>query len=437
MATSARAVSGSGLSISGIALLTLAVVGLSIVGARVERKFSLRQQLSLSEQERWLLVASGSLDGLFDFDLVTGQVFYSERWKAMLGYGPEELEPNQETWRSFLHVEDRQAAEDTLEQYLRSGQGALEMEYRVRHRNGDTLWIKARWQAIWDELKNPVRLVGCHSDITARKRSEERLAVSEARYRGLFEANPQPGWIYSPQTLQIEDANQAAMDYYGWTRDQFLGLNVNSIGMPGAEPPAEAGEETAVRERPKIPWRLRRKNKSGIWVELSNYEIQGADAPAHLMIANDVTSHVVNQTKIERAKGQLETQLERTTEDLEMVEAQWRSLAEASNQLVWSALSDGTCDYVNGRWAEYCGVAIEELLGRGWLETLHPADRAAVEEAREEAMQTGDIYKLAYRVRSQSGSYVRFDGQILPVRAAADKPITRWIGISSRLEEGG
>ncbi len=404
-----------------------------MIGSRVDRKFSLQRQMLLSEQERWLLVAGASLDGLFDFDLATGHVFYSPRWKAMLGYGPDELEPNHETWRRFIHPDERQAVEDKLEQYLRAGQGALEMEYRVCHRNGDTLWILARCQAVWDHLQKPVRLVGCHSDITARKRGEERLRVSEARYRGLFEANPLPSWIYSPQTLQIQDVNQAAMDYYGWSRDQFLGLSVNSISMPGAEPGTAAGVQNALFSREKTPWRLRRKNKSGIWVELSSYEIQGADSPAHLMIANDVTTHVVKETKSARDKDQLEMALERKEEDLQIVGAQWRGLAEASSQLVWSALPDGNCDYVNNRWELYSGLPVSGLLGSGWLETLHPADRPAVEQARLRALQTEEVYKVEYRIRSKAGSYSGFAAQIVPVRAAADKPVTRWVGISTEL----
>jgi PAS domain S-box-containing protein len=430
LAASAHSVSGSSLNIAGIALLTVAILVLSVMSSRVEQKFTLQRQLLLSEQERWQLVGSASLDGLFDFDLVSGYVFYSPRWKAMLGYGPDELDPSHDTWRRFLHPEDRQAAEDKLEQYLRSGQGAFEMEYRVCHRNGDVLWILARGQAVWDEHKKPVRIVGCHTDITSRKRSEDRLKLSESRYRGLFEANPLPSWIYSPQTLQIQDVNQAAMDYYGWSREQFLGLSVNSIGMPGSENEA-AGAGEGLNGLQKTPWRLRRKNKAGIWVELSNYEIQGADAPAHLMIANDVTTHVVNQTKIERAKDRLETELEQKSEDLQEVEAQWQSLAEASSQLVWSALPDGRCDYVNHKWENYSGVPASQLFGTGWLETLHPADRAAVEEARLKALQSGEVYKLQYRIRSKGGSYSKFSAKIIPVRVAADKPITRWVGMST------
>jgi PAS domain S-box-containing protein len=431
LASGRNSVSGSGLSITGIAFLTVAVLALSLVGSRVDRKFSLQRQLLLSEQERWLLVVSTTLDGLFDFDLVSGQVFYSPRWKAILGYGPDELESTHETWRRFIHPDDRQAVEDRLEQYLRKGEGAFEMEYRVCHRDGTTRWILARSQAVWDDLNKPVRLVGYHSDITARKRSEEKILASEARYRGLFEANPLPSWIYSPQDLMILDANRAAMEYYGWSRDQFLGLSVNAIGMPGAKPAAEVDE--SLPRSPQNPWRLPRKNKPGIWVELSNHEIEGTDSPTRLMIANDVTSHVVNKTRIERAKGQLETLVAQKTAELQIVEAQWHSLAEASSQFIWSIRPDGFCEYINNQWSEYCGVPTSELLGLGWLNTVHPSDRARVESCRLNAIETGELYRLEYSVRSKEGSYHSFKAEVSPVCADADKPITRWLGKSSEV----
>ena len=434
LAAGAHSVSGSGLSITGIALLTVAVLGLSLLGARVDRKFSTQRLMLLSEQERWLLVVSASLDGLFDFDLVTGHVFYSPRWKAILGYGPDELEPTHETWRRFIHPDDRQNVENKLEQYLRSGKGAFEMEYRVSHRDGATRWIMARYQAVWNDLDQPVRLVGCHSDITARKTSEERLLASEARYRGLFEANPLPSWIYSPQTLQIQDANQAAMDYYGWSRDQFLGLSVNAMGMPGAEPSANGDSNGSSSSPQQTPWRLRRKNKSGIWVELSSHEIEGGDSPARLMIANDVTSHVVKETKIERAKGQLETMVAQKTAELEIVEAQWHSLTEVLPEFIWSTRPDGYCDYTNYQWSRYSGVPKAKLLGSGWIDTLHPDDRARVEEHRINAIENSEPYSVEFRVRSKDGEYRWLRAQVIPVRAAADKPISRWLGTSADIE---
>ena len=153
-----NSVGAPGLSITGIALLTLAVLGLSLIGSQVDRTFTEQRQLLLSEQERWLLVVSTSMDGLFDFDLVSGKVFYSPRWKAIAGYAPDELDSTLETWRRLIYPEDRQMVENELTVYLRDGEGAFEMEYRICHRDGTPRWILARAQAVWD-MGKPVRLV--------------------------------------------------------------------------------------------------------------------------------------------------------------------------------------------------------------------------------------------------------------------------------------
>lgn len=426
-----NSVGGPSLGITGIALLTLAVLALSLLGSRVDRKFSLQQQLLLSEQERWLLVVGTSLDGLFDFDLITGQVFYSARWKAIAGYGPDELDTTTETWRKLIHAEDRQMVETKIAEYLHNGQGASEMEYRIRHRDGSTRWILARAQAVWDDKRQPARLVGYHSDITERKQSEEKLRLSETKYRELFDSNPLPSWIYSPDNLRILDANQAAMDYYGWTRDQFFGLSISDMRMPG-EQEVIAAEATP----PQIkPWRYPRKNKRGIWVELSAHEMEAAEGPPRLMTLSDVTPHIVNKTKIEQAQRQLEGVVAKKTADLQTREAQWDTLAEALPQFIWSAQADGSFYYLSTHWAEYTGVPKAELLGSGWLNTLHAADRARAQSCWLTALESGGPYNVEYRIRAKDGAYRWFAAYGLPMRANGNGAITHWIGASTDKED--
>ena len=431
LAAGNHAVSGPSLSITGVGLLTVAVLGLSLLGSQVERKFAVQRQMLLSEQERWLLIESASPDGLFDFDFLDGRVFYSARWKAIIGYDPDELDSTRETWRHSLYPADRQAVEENLERYLHGGQGAFEMEYRVVHRNGTARWVHARAQAVWDDHQKPIRLVGCYTDITARKKSEEQLLLSESRYRRLFEANPMPSWIYSPQDLCIQDVNQAAMDYFGWSRDAFVGKTVNSIRMPGED---DSIAETAEGLPRNTPWRLRKKNKGGIWVELTNYEIEDAAHPARLMIANDVTSHVVNEAKIARAKDKLEDLVAQKTAKLQTMEAKWEGLVENLPQMVWSLRSDGSCDYSNNQWSEFTGAPSENLSGFGWLDTIHPEDRSAVETTCLAAMPLAERFTLRCRIHNKDGSYRRVLALFVPLRPNANESIDHWLGTATESE---
>jgi PAS domain S-box-containing protein len=272
--------------------------------------------------------------------------------------------------------------------------------------------------------------VGYHSDISERKQSEEKLRISEARYRELFDSNPLPSWIYSPDNLQILDANQAAMDYYGWPRDQFLGMSVSSMRMPG-EPETSEGESKRGRAK---PWRYRAKNKRGMWVEPTTYEIEAAGGPARLMMVKDVTDHVVYQTKMEQAQRQLEGVVAQKTSELQTSKAQCRALTAVLPQFVWSARPDGFFDYCSNQWAEYTGLPLAELMGAGWLDTLHSADRAQAQSCWLTALENGGCYDVDYRIRAKDGTYRWFEAHGIAVRAP-DGEIAHWMGTSSDKED--
>jgi PAS domain S-box-containing protein len=184
-------VSISSVGVTGIAVLSFAVLALTLVGAMSDRRFALQQNAFQSEQERWRLVMSSSREGLFDADLTTGTTFTSPRWMEILGYAPhEEVFSANEKWEDLIHPEDRKRVLDFVANYLAGGQGAMEHEYRMRHRDGTYRWIQARSQAIWDESGRAVRLVGSHADITEAKEAMAELQASRARFAAFMDNNP-------------------------------------------------------------------------------------------------------------------------------------------------------------------------------------------------------------------------------------------------------
>lgn len=163
-----------------------------------ENTASLEQKVwALKEsQERYELAVSGSAAGIWDWDLRTDKVYYSDRLKELLGYTPDGLSDTLEEFWSRLHPDDYQATRRTLDQHLEERKPFI-VDYRLRTKSGDYRWFHARGQALWDETGEPTRMSGSITDITARKRAEEEIVESEERFRRLLEQSPMPMEILS------------------------------------------------------------------------------------------------------------------------------------------------------------------------------------------------------------------------------------------------
>lgn len=129
-----------------------------------------------ASEERYALAAQGANDGLWDWDLVNGQIYFAPRWKAMLGYSDEEIGTSPDEWFSRIHPDDRERVELRLLAHTRRLISSFELEYRMLHRDGNYRWMLCRGIAVWDEGGRATRMVGSQTDITSRKRAEEQLA---------------------------------------------------------------------------------------------------------------------------------------------------------------------------------------------------------------------------------------------------------------------
>lgn len=135
-----------------------------------------KDALLLSEQ-RYQIVAEGSSDGIWDWDIINDVYYLSDRWKSEFGYEPEEIGNTMYYWEKLLSPVDWEIAKKALNEYLASGKGVYEATYRVRKKSGEYRWILSRGKGIWDSSGKPVRIAGSHSDITERKMLEEKLLM--------------------------------------------------------------------------------------------------------------------------------------------------------------------------------------------------------------------------------------------------------------------
>lgn len=122
-----------------------------------------------------MLAFAGAQEGVWDWDLETGVVVYSSRWKEMLGYADDEIEPHVSAWERLLHPDDWPRAREVFER-VAGGKGTYEGEFRLRHKNGHYIHVLSRGLPVRREPGGPViRIVGTHFDLTERKAAEQAL----------------------------------------------------------------------------------------------------------------------------------------------------------------------------------------------------------------------------------------------------------------------
>jgi len=150
-----------------------------VLAGVIERKLA-EEKLRKSE-ERFELAVRGTDAGIWDWDLSTDKVYFSPRWKSMLGYTDSEIESDFAEWRRRLHPDDQERALATLREYLDGRVSDYELEHRLRHKDGTYRWILARGASVFDSGGKAHRMVGSHIDITDHKRAEDSLREREAQ----------------------------------------------------------------------------------------------------------------------------------------------------------------------------------------------------------------------------------------------------------------
>ena len=144
----------------------------------ITNRMNREEELRFS-RERFDLAVRGSNDGIWDWDMQTNEIYFSPRWKSMIGYEENEIAGRYDEWEIRLHPDDREPAVAAVQAYLQRHSPIFEIEHRLRHKDGKYRWILARGVALWDAEGKPYRMAGSNTDITARKEAEHALMQQE------------------------------------------------------------------------------------------------------------------------------------------------------------------------------------------------------------------------------------------------------------------
>ena len=282
-----------------------------IVGNRIEitELKTATEALAASEQ-RWHLAVSGANDGIWDWEPKSGKVYFSERWKTMLGYCGDEIGDTVEEWISRIHPDDLERTMAEVQKHLRGETAFYESEHRLRCKNGDYKWILDRGQAQIDEDGQPLRVAGSHTDISERRNAEAMIRDRTEQLNAIFELSPD-GFLSFDAARRIKYVSPAFTRLTGLLEGDVLGIDENDFserlsnaclpaarfsGIAALRTTSKVGaDRTAQERRQTIELAGADKRVLQVGLRLSN-----AETVSQILYFRDIT----RETEVDRLKSE-------------------------------------------------------------------------------------------------------------------------------------
>src|SRR5712675_1438315 len=257
-------------------------------------------------EERTNLSQASMNDGLWDFDVENNEVYFSPRWKAMLGYADDDMRESPD-WRSLVHPDDLSRVQAAIRDHVAGKTPTFESTHRMRHRNGEWRWVSSRATARVDKHGRLLRLVGVELDITERKIYEEAL-FREKESAQITLQSIGDGVITTDAHSTIDYINPVAEELTGWRLEDAMGRPVEEIFRAFHEETCEPLENplsVSVRRMRPIksvrPMLLIRRDGNELYVESTAAPIR--DGSGHVAVGALLKSKVRWRDTLSRLGG--------------------------------------------------------------------------------------------------------------------------------------
>jgi PAS domain S-box-containing protein len=399
-----------------------------------------------TSEERYALAASASAAGVWDWDMVSGAVYYSPRFREMTGYSQDELPNTVYAWERRIHPDDLPLVREAMERHLHLKE-PYRVDYRFLTKKDGYHWFSARGQAIWNANGDPCRMAGSHLDIHDLKMSEERVRRLNRLYAVASGINDVIVRVREPQRV-FEAATQIAVDT-GMLKMAWVALHDSETGRLAAV--ARAGHDNGyvdlVSRTPKIfeeamgvCGQALRTGQSAVCNNVSEddnfafrkeagargyrscaaFPLRPAGKCIGCLVLYADEPHFFKHEEL-RVLNVLAENLSFAIESSEKETARVKAVdALAESERMLSTLLSNlpgaafrcrrddarTIEFISEGSKELSGYEPSDLIGNSQISfarLMHPEDFAAVQSAIGEALAAGRTYEATYRIHAKDG----------------------------------
>jgi PAS domain S-box-containing protein len=349
-------------------------IELQSVGRDITELKNVEQALRESE-ERLQLALEASGDGIWDWNIVTNEVYYNPQYFEMLGYGANELPHSFATWEQLVHPEDIIWVREILAKHLENSAVRYDFDYRLQTKSGDWKWIANYGKVVaWDEDGKPLRMIGTHRDISDRKLFEAALQKSEEQRRLAIDLTHIGCWdLHLPSGDLI------------WNENHFtlLGLPAN-ISRPKVEDWLQCIHPDDVKRIEQV-FQASLANQTDYAAE---YRVVYPDGSIHWLMARGKAIYD-HQNQPLRSLGIVLDISDRKHIEASLWESnrRWRSLLDNVQLVVIGLDINGNVEYANPFFLQLTGYELEEVLGQYWFDFLNPEQKNSLKVIFREVLE--------------------------------------------------
>lgn len=208
----------------------------------------IEQKNLLADSEfRWKFAVDGSGDGLWDWNVKEGTVYFSPQWKKMLGFEEDEIQASLEEWKKRVHPDDLESVYKDITAHMEGKTESYQNEHRVLCKDGSYKWILDRGIIVQrDEDGSPLRFIGTHTDISKNKKILQEIEKTNIKFSSLYNNSLDAILLLDLQTGKFSDANLKACEMYGYSVEEFLELGAENIDAIHDEAKVKATQQEIV-----------------------------------------------------------------------------------------------------------------------------------------------------------------------------------------------